>query len=81
MSHNPGWNDQCDVVRVLDDSTIEIEIVKRIKVRILDFNASKDELKRLCLGLRCRVYIPEPMSLADTQGEGYIYTSNPDIEL
>lgn len=73
----PGWNDQCDVMRVLDDHTIEIEIVKRIKVRILDFKGSRAELKKLCLGLRTRVYIPEPMALTDTQGCGYIYGQKP----
>ncbi len=68
----PGWNDQCDVMKVLDDRTIEIEIKKRIKVRILDFEGSRAELKKLCLGLRTRIYIPEPLALTDTQAYGYL---------
>jgi len=69
---NPGWNDQCDVMKVLDHRTIEIEIVKRIKVRLLDFEGSRAQLQKLCLGLRTRVYIPEPMALTDTQAHGYL---------
>ena len=69
----PGWNDQCDVMKVLDHRTIEIEIVKRIKVRLSDFAGSRAQLQKFCLGLRCRVYIPEPFALTDTQACGYVY--------
>ncbi len=90
----PGWAAECEVVRVLDGDTVEIEIKKRIRVRFLDCWSQDRSLKdaeadlrirHACLGAKCLVHIPGSVDVKDlfTFGRvlGYIYPPDSDISI
>ncbi len=90
----PGWAAECEVKRVLDGDTIEIEIKKRIRVRFLDcwsLDGSRkdveasDLIRTKCLGAACLVHIPGSVDVKDlfTFGRvlGYVYPPGSDISI
>lgn len=83
----PGWAAECDVMRVLDGDTVEIQIKKRIRVRFLDCwsgektvkdIAASDMIKRKCLGVKCLVHIPGSVDIKDGRVLGYLYPPGSD---